>query len=41
MNSIMKELVNVLTDSMNKYGEVDICLLRKKGNEIMNPPQED
>ena len=41
MNSIMKELVDVLTDSMNKYGEVDICLLRKKGNEIMNPPQED
>ena len=41
MNSIMKELVNVLTDSINKYGEVDICLLRKKGNEIMNPPQED
>lgn len=40
MSNIMNELVNVLTDSMNKYGEVDICLLRKKGVEIMNPPEE-
>lgn len=39
MSNIMKELVTVLTDSMDKYGEVDICLLRKKGNEIMNPPE--
>ena len=30
MSNIMKELVTVLTDSMDKYGEVDICLLRKK-----------
>ena len=39
MSYIMKELVTVLTDSMDKYGEVDICLFRKKGNEIMNPPE--
>lgn len=39
MSNIMKELVTVLTDSMDKYGEVDICLLRKKGNEIMNPTE--
>lgn len=41
MSGIMTELINVLRDSAEKYGEVDICLLRKKGNEIINPPEEN
>lgn len=34
MDSITKELLKVLTESVDKYSEVNICLLRKKGNEL-------
>lgn len=34
MDSITKELLKVLTESVDKYSEINICLLRKKGNEL-------
>lgn len=34
IDSITKELLKVLTESVDKYSEINICLLRKKGNEL-------